>query len=175
MKRTDGKTEKTINLTTYAATLGLFLVWFCFGCTKSAPVPIDCRQFLDKYFEAVKSEDLGKIREFFSYVSPVQRKDMPEAGVDMLRQTAGKFAVEGFERMTKELGDFKSYSVSSVKVTTITTGDLAADTMGAGIHAEIVCKVKFSGKQSVRIYLHLFKETQGSEYSILAWKYEVEL
>jgi hypothetical protein len=174
MKRTKGNMVTIINLTIYAATLGL-LVWFCFGCTKSVPVPIDCQQFLDKYFEAVKSKDIGKIRDFSTYVSPVQSKDMPEAGMDMLRQTAGKFAVEGFERMNKELGDFKSYSVLSVKVTTIPTADPAANTMSAGIHAEIACKARFSEKKSVWIFLHLFKQTQESEYHILAWKYEVEL
>lgn len=180
MQRSKVRKEKTSNRTIYVLALGLFLVFLCLGCTNTAQepsiaVPDDCQKFLDKYFEAVKSKDVGKIREFSSYVSPVQSKDMPSESMDMLRQTAGKFAVEGFERMTKELGDFKSYSVSNVKVTTITTADPAANTVGAGIHAEILCKAKFSEKQSVRIFLHLFKEAQESEYYILAWKYEVEL
>jgi len=92
----------------------------------------------------------------------------------MLRQTAGRFAVDGFERMTKELGDFKSYSVANVKVTTIAAADPAANMMGAGIHAEIGCKAKFSEKPAL-ISLHLYKETQESEYHILAWQYRVEL
>jgi hypothetical protein len=179
-KRLGGLQWPLIKRTIRAATLGLFLVCLCLGCSRSAPgpsvsVPADCQQFLDKYFEAVKSKDVEKIRFFSSYVSPVQSKDMPEASVNMLRQTAGKFAVEGFERMTRELGDFQSYSVLSVKVTTISPADPAANVMAAGIHADIICKAKFSNKQSVQIGLHLFKETQESEYHILAWKYEIGL
>lgn len=178
-RRSKVKEEKTSNRTIYAAALGLFLVCLCLGCTKPAPapsvvVPADCRNFLDKYFEAVKSKDVGKIREFSSYVPPVQRNILPGESVDMVRQTEGKLAVDVFERMTKELGDFNSYSVSKVKMTTITMADPAANTMGAGIHADIECKAKFS-KKSARIFLHLFKETQETEYHILASKYEVEL
>ena len=166
----------------HAAILGLFLGWFCAGCDKSAPavpVPSDCQKFLDKYFEAVKSKDVGKIREFSAYVSAADRKGMPEESVKMMRETKGQFAADGFARVTKEYGDFQSCSVISVKVTAITMADLegakmqGADNL-AGIHAEIVCKAKFSKKHSAQIGLHLLKETQESEYSVLAWKYQAE-
>jgi hypothetical protein len=56
--------------------VGLVLGWFCSGCGKNAlepatPVPIDCQRFLNKYFEAVKSKDVGKLQELSSYVSHV--------------------------------------------------------------------------------------------------------
>ncbi len=173
------------NRTKHAAMLAVFLGWFCFGCGKSpsepaASVPIDCQKFLEKYFDAVKSKDVGKIQEFSSYVSPADSADMPAGSVDMMRETKRKFAADGFERMTKEFGDFKSYSVLSAKVRTITTAELVAGNMQGlaslvGTHAEIVCKAKFSKKRSALIILNLFKDTPESEYSIEAWRYQAEL
>ena len=96
----------------------------------------------------------------------------------MMRETKGKFAAEGFERMNKEFGDFQSYSVISANETTVTTAELAAKKMQGtrlqGVHAEIICKAKFSKKHSALIRLNLFKETQDSEYSVEAWSYQAE-
>ena len=80
------------NLTKYAAMLGLILGWFCSGCGKNVlesatPDPIDCQKFLDKYFEAIKSKDVGKIKELSSYVSNADREGMPARGIDMLRES----------------------------------------------------------------------------------------
>ena len=171
------------NLTKYAAMLGLVLGWFCSGCGKNAlesatPIPIECQKFLVKYFEAVKAKDVGKIQEFSSYVSRADSEGMPAGSVEMMRETKEKFAAEGFERMNKEFGDFQGYSVISEKETTVTTAELAAKKMHGtrlqGVHAEIICKAKFSKKHSALIRLNLFKETQGSEYSVEAWSYEAE-
>src|SRR6266404_7918867 len=165
------------NPTKYATMLGLVLGWFCSGCGKNAlepatPVLIECQKFLVKYFEAVKSKDVGKIQKFASYVSHADSAVMPAGSVEMMRETKRKFAADVFERMNKELGDFKSYSVVNAKETTITTANrTAANMLGAGIHAEIVCKAKFSKKHSALIGLNLFKETQDSEYYIEAWRY----
>ena len=167
------------NFTKYAAMLALVLGWFFSGCGKNAlepaaPVPVDCQKFLDKYFEAVKSKDVGKIKEFSSYVSRVQSEGMPASSIDMMRETRGRFAADVFERMNKELGDFQSYSVISAKETTVTTAELAAKKMQGtglqGVHAEIICKAKFSKKHSALIGLNLFKETQESDYSVEAWR-----
>jgi len=173
------------NRTKHAAMFAVFLGWFCFGCGKSpsesaASVPIDCQKFLEEYFDAVKSKDVGKIQEFSSYVSPADRANMPAGSVDMMRETKRKFTADVFERMTKELGDFKSYSVLSAKVKTITTAELVAGNMQGlaslvGTHAEIVCKAKFSKKRSALIILNLFKGTPESEYSIEAWSYQADL
>jgi len=171
------------NLTKYAAMLGLVLGWFCFGCGKNAlepatPVPIECQKFLVKYFEAVKAKDVGQIQEFSSYVSRADSEGMPAGSVEMMRETKRKFAADVFERMNKEFGDFKSYSVISAKETTVTTAELAAKKMQGtrleGVHAEIICKAKFSKKHSALIRLNLFKETQDSEYSVEAWSYQAE-
>src|SRR5207302_2987191 len=122
------------NRTKHAAMLALFVVWFCFGCGKSrsepaASVPIDCQKFLEKYLDAVKSKDVGKIQELSSYVSPADSADMPAESADMLRETKRKFAADGFERMTKEFGDFKSYSVLSVTVKTINMDEIVEGKM----------------------------------------------
>jgi hypothetical protein len=171
------------NLTKYAAMLGLVLGWFSSGCGKNAlepatPVPVDCQKFLDKYFEAVKSKDVGKIKEFSSYISHAESEGMPASSINMMRETKGRFAAEGFERMNKEFGDFQGYSVIRAKETTVTTAELAAKKMQGtglqGVHAEIICKAKFSKKHSAMIGLNLFKENQDSEYSVEAWRYQAE-
>ena len=143
------------NLTKYAAMIVLILGWFSSGCGKNAlkpatPMPAGCQRFLDTYFEAVKSKDVGKIRGFSSYVSYAQSEAVPASSIDMMRETRGRFAVETFERMNKEFGDFQSYFVISVKEATVTRTELAANKMEGtrlqGVHAEIVCKAKFSEK-----------------------------
>src|SRR6266436_671250 len=154
------------NLTKYAAMLGLILGWFCSGCGKNVletatPDPIDCQKFLDKYFEAIKSKDVGKIKEFSSYVSQADREGMPARGIDMMRESRGKFAAQGFELMNKDFGDFQGYSVLSAKETTV-----------QGVHTEIICKAKFAKNHSVLMRLNLFKETPDSEYFIEAWSYQ---
>ena len=160
------------------ALLGLFLGCLFSGCGKSAmapvtPVPIECQKFLDKYFEAVKSKDVAKIRAFSSFVPAADCKGEPEDQMELIRETRGKFAAEGFEEVSKKLGDFKSYSVLIAKETSITTAELAAKKMQGtrleGIHAVIICKAKFSNKDSVQISLNLFKENQESEYFVEAW------
>lgn len=169
------------NFTKYAAMLALVLGWFFSGCGKNAlepaaPVPVDCQKFLDKYFEAVKSKDVGKIKEFSSYVSRVQSEGMPASSIDMMRETRGRFAADVFERMNKELGDFQSYSVISAKETTVTMAELTAKKMQGtrlqGVHTEIICKAKFAKNHSVLMRLNLFKETPDSEYFIEAWSYQ---
>ena len=94
----------------------------------------------------------------------------------MMRESKRKYAAEGFERVSRDFGDFQSYSVLSVKETTITADELAAKKMQEigleGIHTEIICKAKFSKKHPVLIDLRLFKETPESPYSIEAWQYQ---
>ncbi|PYL94074.1 MAG: hypothetical protein DMF18_10965 [Verrucomicrobia bacterium] len=169
------------NLTKYAAMLGLILGWFCSGCGKNVletatPDPIDCQKFLDKYFEAIKSKDVGKIKEFSSYVSQADREGMPARGIDMMRESRGKFAAQGFELMNKDFGDFQGYSVISAKETTVTVAELTAKKMQGtrlqGVHTEIICKAKFAKNHSVLMRLNLFKETPDSEYFIEAWSYQ---
>jgi hypothetical protein len=167
-----------------AALLGLLLGCLFSGCGKNAmepatPVPTECQKFLDKYFDAVKSKDVAKIRAFSSFVPAADSKGEPEDQMELIRETRGKFAAVGFEQMSKKLGDFKSYSVLIAKETTITTAELAAKKMQGtrleGIHAEIICKAKFSNNDSVQISLNLFKENQESEYFVEAWNYRVAL
>ena len=60
--------------TTQVAMLGLLLVWFCARCGQSKQdpsitVPPDCQKFLVKYFDAIKSKDIGKIEEYSSAVA----------------------------------------------------------------------------------------------------------
>src|SRR3989442_2392712 len=98
------------NRTKHAAMLAVFLGWFCFGCGKSpsepaASVPIDCQKSLEKYFDAVKSKDVGKIQEFSSYASPADSADLPAGSAEILRETKRKFAADGVDRLATELVD----------------------------------------------------------------------
>ena len=45
------------------AMLGLLFGWFCTGCSTGVAVPSDCQRFLDQFFQAVKSNDVGKLQE----------------------------------------------------------------------------------------------------------------
>jgi hypothetical protein len=166
------------------AVLALFLGIACAGCSKSPPepavsVPTDCRNFLDKYFEALKAKDIGKIQElsdaFVSTLSSAGGSEMPANLAERARGDARKMVADGIDKMNRDFGDFKSCSVVSAKETTITTANPQAPQMlKAGTHAEIVCKAKFS-RNSGMIQLNLYKEKPDSEYSIEAWRYEGSL
>ena len=141
----------------------------------SASVPVDCQQFLDKYFGAWKSKDVATLQALSFYLSPEDRARLPEGSLEMWRESKNKLVIENFERVTRDFGDFKGYEVMRAKTTTISPqNQLAANTMGSGIHTELVCKAKFSKKHHAHIGLHLIKETEGSPYIVAAWNVEAE-
>jgi hypothetical protein len=164
----------------YIATFFLFLVVLLLACSKGkegppASVPADCQQFLDKYFDAWKSKDIAKLQAVSFYLSPEDRSRLPEGSLEMWRESKNKLVTENFERVTSAFGDFKSYEVLRAKTTTISPQDqLAANTIGSGIHTELVCKAKFSKKHDAHVGLHLIKETEGSQYIVAAWNIEAE-
>ena len=157
------------------------LLVFLAACTKgrekpSASVPVDCQQFLDKYFGAWKSKDVATLQALSFYLSPEDRARLPEGSLEMWRESKNKLVIENFERVTRDFGDFKGYEVMRAKTTTISPqNQLAANTMGSGIHTELVCKAKFSKKHHAHIGLHLIKETEGAPYIVAAWNVEAEL
>jgi hypothetical protein len=150
------------------------------ACTKgkeepSASVPADCQQFLDKYFGAWESKDVATLQALSFYLSPEDRARLPEGSLEMWRESKNKLVIENFERVTSEFGDFKGYEVTRAKITTISPqNQLAANTMGSGIHTDVVCKAKFSKKHHAHVGLHLIKETEGSQYIVAAWNVEAE-
>ena len=162
------------------ATFSLFLLVALVACTKgkeepSASVPADCQQFLDRYFDAWKSKDIATLQAVSFYLSPEDRSRLPEGSLEMWRESKNKLVTENFERVTGMFGDFKSYNVLRVKTTTISPQDqLAANTIGSGIHTELVCKARFSKKRDVHVGLHLIKETEGSQYIVAAWNFQAE-
>lgn len=77
------------NQTKSTVLFGLFLGCLLSGCGKSrmepaTPVPIECQKFLDKYFDAVKSKDVAKIRAFSSFVPAADSKGEPEASIELI-------------------------------------------------------------------------------------------
>jgi hypothetical protein len=161
------------------ATFLLFLAVLLPGCSKSkgpsASVPADCQQFLDKYFEAWKSKDITTLQALSFYLSPEDRARLPEGSLEMWRESKNKLVAENFERVTREFGDFKGYQVLRAKTTTISAQDqFGANTVGSGIHTELVCKAKFSKKRDAHAGLHLIKQTEGSQYIVAAWNFEAE-
>jgi len=164
----------------YIATFPLFLVVLLLACTKgkeepSASVPADCQRFLDKYFDAWKSKDIATLQALSFYLSPEDRLRLPEGSLEMWRESKNKLVTENFERVTREFGDFKGYEVMRAKTTTISPQDQpAANTMGSGIHTELVCKAKFSKKHDAHVGLHLIRQTEGSQYIVAAWNFEAE-
>jgi hypothetical protein len=156
------------------------LLVFLAACAKgreepSASVPVDCHQFLDKYFGAWKSKDVATLQAVSFYLSPEDRARLPEGSLEMWRESKNKLVIENFERVTRDFGDFKGYEVVRAKTTTISPQNQpAANTMGSGIHTELVCNAKFSKKHHTHIGLHLIKETEGSPYTVAAWNVEAE-
>jgi hypothetical protein len=164
----------------YIATFLLFLVVFLVACTKgkeepSASVPADCQAFLDKYFDAWKSKDIATLQALSFYVSSQDQSRLPAGSLEIWRASKNKLVTENFEQVTRDFGDFKGYKVLRVKTTTISPQDqLAANTIGSGIHTELVCKAKFSKKHDAHVGLHLIKETEGSQYIVAAWNFQAE-
>jgi len=162
------------------ATFFLFLVVFLVACTKSkeepsASVPADCQRFLDKYFDARKSKDIATLQALSFYLSPQDQSRLPEGSLELWRTSKNKLVTENFEQVTRDFGDFKGYEVLRVKTTTISPQDqLAANTIGSGIHTELVCKARFSKKHDAHVGLHLIKETEGSQYIVAAWHFQAE-
>jgi hypothetical protein len=160
--------------------LFLFLVVILVACTKSKEAPsasvrADCQQFLDRYFNAWKSKDIATLQALSFYLSPEDRSRLPEGSLEMWRESKNKLVTENFEEVTRDFGDFKGYEVLRAKTTTISPQDqLAAKTMGPGIHTELVCKAKFSKKHDAHVGLHLIKETEGSQYIVAAWNFQAE-
>ena len=164
------------------AILASLIGWFCSGCNKSVPVPVDCQRFLDKYFQAVQSKDIAKLQELSFSVSQMQletARGTPADVVDRMRDDLKKMTETEFDNINKMFGDFKSYSVMSVKVSAVTAADLDAAKMQGvadmlqGTHAEIVCKVKFS-KLSGLLQLNLIKKSPDSEYLFQAYRFQAE-
>lgn len=156
-----------------------FFAFICFGCSKSqessVAVPPDVQQFLDKYFAVVKSRDIAQIQDMSAYVPASQSQDMQPDQVDMMREEKKKFASQVFDKVFNEFGDLESYSVASIKTTTIAVGTPGANTMGPGVYVSVVCKAKFSKNKKVQVNLQLFKENEGTDYSVLAYTYQAGL
>jgi hypothetical protein len=164
----------------YIATSLLILVVLLFACTKSkegpsASVPVDCQQFLDKYFDAWKSKDTATLQALSFYLSPEDRSRLPEGSLELWRASKNKLVTENFEQVTRDFGDFKGYEVLRVKTATISPQDQpAANTIGSGIHTELVCKARFSKKHDAHVGLHLIKQTEASQYIVAAWNFQAE-
>ena len=164
----------------YIATFLLFLVVLLLACTKgrdgpSASVPADCQQFLDQYFDAWKSKDIATLQALSFYLSPQDQSRLPEGSLELWRASKNKLVTENFEQVTRDFGDFKGYEVIRAKTTTMSPQDqLAANTIGTGIHTELVCKAKFSKKRNAHVGLHLIKQTEASQYIVAAWNFQAE-
>ena len=162
----------------YIARFFLVLVVLLLACTKgkegpSASVPADCQQFLDKYFDAWKSKDIATLQALSFYLSPEDRSRLPEGSLELWRASKNKLVTENFEQVTRDFGDFKGYEVLRAKTTTISPQDqLAANTIGSGIHTELVCKARFSKKRNAHVGLHLIRQTEGSQYIVAAWNFQ---
>ena len=160
---------------TFTVVTVLVLLAACIKSKKepSASVPADCQQFLDQYFGAWKSKDVGTLQALSFYLSPEERSRLPEGSLELWRQSKNQLVTENFQKVTSLFGDFKDYKVLGVKTTTIAPQDQpAANMVGSGVHTELVCKARFSKKHDVQVGFHLIKETEGSQYVAAAWNFQ---
>jgi hypothetical protein len=139
-------------------------------------VPADCQQFLDRYFGAWKTKDVGTLQALCFYLSPEERARLPEGGVELWRQSKNQLVTENFQTVTRDFGDFKDYKVVRVKTTTITPQDQpSANMMGVGYHTELICRAIFSNRRNVQVGFYLVKETEGAPYIAAAWNFQASL
>jgi len=175
--------ENTVNNHTKNAAriamLGLLFGSFCIACNKGVAVPSDCQRFLDQFFPAFKSNDVGKLQELSFMETVMDLSGVPQDVADRMRDDRRQMDKTQLEKMKQMFGDFGSYSVESVKVNPVTAADLEAVKMqGAkdfleGTHAVIICKAKFS-KMSGRFAFELIKKTPESEYLYQAYRFEAQ-
>jgi len=162
------------------AILGLLFGWFCTGCNKNVALPSDCQRFLDQFFQAVKSNDVGKLQELSFPESVMDLSGVPQEVADRMRDDHRQMDKTQLEKMKQMFGDFENYSVESMKVNSVTAADLEVVKMqGAkdfleGTHAVIICKAKFS-KASGRFGFDLIKKSPESEYLYEAYRFEAQL
>ena len=169
------------------AMLGLLFGWFCTGCNKSVAVPSDCQRFLAQFFQAVKSNDVGKLQELSFPERAMDLSGAPPEVADLMREEHRKMAETQLEKIRQMFGDFETYSVVSVKVNPLSAADLEfvkaqsefakaqeAKDFSAGTHAVIICKAKFS-KLSGRFGFDLIKKTPESEYLYGSYRFEAQL
>jgi hypothetical protein len=181
MALTEG--EKIVNNHTKNAApiaiLGLLLGWFCAGCNRGVAVPSDCQRFLDQFFQAVKSNDVGKLQELSFPETVMDLSGVPQAVADRMRDDHRQMHKTQLEKVKQMFGDFENYSVVSVKLNPITAADLEVVRMqgskdfSAGTHAVIICTAKFS-KLSGRFAFDLIKKTPDSEYLYEAYRFEAQ-
>jgi hypothetical protein len=171
--------NKRTKIAARIAMLGLLFGWFCTGCNKGVAVPSDCQTFLDQFFQAFKSNDVGKLHELSFPETVMDFSGMPQEAVDRIRDNQKQMDKTQLEKMKQMFGDFESYSVESVKVNLVTAADLEVLKMqGAkefleGTHAVIICKAKFS-KASGRFGIELIKKTPESEYLYQSYRFEAQ-
>ena len=161
------------------AMLGLVFAWFCTGCNKGGAVPSDCQSFLDQFFQAIKSNDVGKLQELSFPESAMDLSGVPQEVADRMRDDHRQIHKTQLEKMKQMFGDFESYSVVSVKVNPLTAADLefvkmqGAKDFSAGAHAVIICKAKFS-KLSGQFGFELIKKAPESEYLYESYRFEAQ-
>jgi len=162
------------------AMLGLLFGWFCTGCNKGVAVPSDCQRFLDQFFQALKSNDVGKLQELSFPETVMDLSGVPQEVADRMRDDHRQMDKTQLEKMKQMFGDFENYSVESMKVNSVTAADLEVVKMqGAkdfleGTHTVIICKAKFS-KASGRFGFDLIKKSPESEYLYEAYRFEAQL
>ncbi len=171
--------NRTKNATNNAM-LRLLFGWFCTGCNKGVAVPSDCQRFLDQFFQALKSNDVGKLQELSFPETVMDLSGVPQEVADRMRDDHRQMDKTQLEKMKQMFGDFENYSVESMKVNSVTAADLEVVKMqGAkdfleGTHAVIICKAKFS-KASGRFGFDLIKKSPESEYLYEAYHFEAQL
>src|SRR5260370_3184971 len=106
------------------AMIGLLCGWFCTGCNRRVAVPSDCQRFLDQFFQALKSNDVGKLQELSFSESVMDLSGVPHEVADRMRDDHRQMDKTQLEKMKQMFGDFESYSVVSVKVNPVTASDL---------------------------------------------------
>jgi len=158
-----------------AVLCGFVCALLCAGCggpsTPVVSVPPGCQQWLTVFFDALKAKDTGKIQDLTSQISAYDFANIPAESQGMMRNSKKAMTATVLQKIYQDLGDFKTYSVASCKVTTIAKGEKAVQMFGEGTFIEIVCETKFS-KRKAKASFTLHKGPKDSDPIVeAAWNF----
>ena len=153
-------------------TLALFIVSQYIGCRSesSMSVPIECKRFLDGFFEAARSKDVEQVRQLSFYLG---NQDVQQS--DAIVEARRNMSARTFVGMLATFGDIKGYTVLHMQENTIYESDQdQSSEPRLGTYADVICKVKCSNKSQAKITFKLFKNPATSEYDLVSWQFQSE-
>lgn len=162
---------RQVLVTALAAAVCLGLSPGCGGpAAPPVSVPEDCRNWLDRYYDALKKKDYAAVQDMSCTIPARDASRIDAAGVAGMSAAKRQFKASLLQQMEKDLGTFKSYTVVFFRETVTEPDDPMANAFGAGRHISIVCKTKYSRRNATEEIV-LYKGPDDPDFVVDAHKY----